>query len=428
MCNNGKNCTGTLGDQLKKSRSLNESHPASKSPAVGIRTAAVHAGTPANALTGAAAPDIVMSTTFVIDPSVAFSADEINDETPFVYTRWGNPTIAQLERKLAVLERAEECVAFASGVAAIAALFLHSLKAGDHMVMSDVTYAAASEFANQKLPNLGIQVTRVDASNPENVRAALRPNTRLVYVETPVNPLLRLTDVEAVATIAHQAGIPVAVDSTFATPVGMRPMELGADYVIQSLTKYICGHGDAIGGAVIGRREQLKKLRTMAIHMGGILSPFNAWLILRGAATLPIRMAAHQEGALAVARHLETHPKVTRVMYPGLPSHPQHELAKRQMSNFSGMLTFQVKDGPAAAQLLSERLQIVHYAVSLGHNRSLVCYLVTDDLLHSSFHLTPEQEASYRAFAGSGVFRLSVGLEDPADIMADIDDALAPLR
>jgi methionine-gamma-lyase len=395
---------------------------------MGVRTAAVHAGTPANPLTGASAPDIVMSTTFVIEPGISFSADEMTDETPFVYTRWGNPTIAQLERKLAVLEGAEECVAFGSGVAAIAALFLHLLKAGDHLVMSDVTYAAASEFANQKLPNLGVEVTRVDASKPENVRAALRPNTRLVYLETPVNPLLRLTDVEAVVEIAHDAHVLVAVDSTFATPIGLRPFELGADYVIQSLTKYICGHGDAIGGAAIGRREEMKKLRTMAIHMGGIISPFNAWLILRGAATLPIRMAAHQEGALAVARHLEEHPKVIRVMYPGLPSHPQHELAKRQMDNFSGMLTFQVKDGPAAARLLSDRLEIVQYAVSLGHNRSLVCYLGTDDLLRSSFHLTPEQEVSYRAFAGNGLFRLSIGLEDPTDLIADLDNALAPLH
>ena len=412
---------------MKRSRSLNESHPANELGAVGVKTAAIHAGTPANALTGAAAPDIVMSTTFVIDPSVAFSADEMTDETPFVYTRWGNPTIAQLERKLAVLEAAEDCVAFGSGVAAIAALFLHVLKAGDHMVMSDITYAAASEFANQKLPNLGIEVTRVETSEPENVRAALRPNTRLVYLETPVNPLLRLTDIEAVATIAHQAGVAVAVDSTFATPVATRPVELGADFVIQSLTKYICGHGDAIGGAILGRRAELQKLRTAAIHMGGILSPFNAWLLLRGVATLPIRMAAHQENALAVARHLEEHPKIIRVMYPGLPSHPQHELAKHQMENFSGMVTFQVKDGPAAARLLSERLRIVHYGVSLGHNRSLVCYLSTDDLLRSSFHLTPEQEASYRAYGGNGVFRLSVGLEDPADLVADLDNALVPL-
>jgi len=413
---------------VKKPASLKETLTKSPAATMKVKTAAVHAGTPPNALTGAAAPDIVMSTTFVIDPSIAFSADEMNDETPFVYTRWGNPTVAQLERKLAVLEGAEDCVAFGSGVAAIAGLFLHCLKSGDHLVMSDVTYAAASEFVNQKLPGLSIEVSRVDASDVENVRAAIRPNTKLVYLETPVNPLLRLTDIAAVAEVAHKAGAEVAVDSTFATPIATKPVELGADYVIQSLTKYICGHGDAIGGAVIGRAADMNKLRTVAIHMGGIMSPFNAWLILRGATTLPIRMAAHQEHALAVATALEANPKITRVMYPGLPSHPQHELAVRQMKNFSGMVTFQVKDGPAAAHLLSDRLQIIHYGVSLGHTRSLMAYLGTADLLRSSFHLTPDQEKSYRAYGGDGVFRFSVGLEDPADIIADIEQALAPMQ
>ncbi|MCX8032515.1 MAG: aminotransferase class I/II-fold pyridoxal phosphate-dependent enzyme [Thermoleophilia bacterium] len=392
-----------------------------------MKTAAVHAGTPPNPLTGASAPDIVMSTTFLIGPGISFSADDITDETPFVYTRWGNPTIKQLEQKLAALEGAEEAVCFGSGVAAITTLFLHALKAGDHLVMSDVTYAAASEFANQQLPKLGVEVTRVDTSDPEKVAAALRPNTRLVYLETPANPILRLTDVQAVAEIAREHGIPVAVDSTFATPVGLRPIELGAQYVIHSLTKYICGHGDAIGGAVLGPREEMKRLRTLAIHMGGILSPFNAWLILRGATTLPIRMAVHQENALTVAKYLESHPKVVRVIYPGLPSHPQYELAARQMRNFSGMLTFQVSDGPKAAEVLAKRLRVIHYAVSLGHNRSLICYLGTADLLRSSFHLTPEQEMSYRSFAGDGVFRLSVGLEDAEDLIADLEQALALL-
>jgi len=407
----------TLGDKLTSKDNVFR----------GLRTTAVHAGTPPNPLTGASAPDIVMSTTFLIGPGISFSADDITDETPFVYTRWGNPTIQQLEHKLAALEGAEEAVCFGSGVAAIITLFLHTLKAGDHLVMSDVTYAAASEFANQQLPKLGVEVTRVDTSRPESVAEALRPNTRLIYLETPANPILRLTDVGKVAQIAHKHGVPVAVDSTFATPIGLRPIELGAQYVIHSLTKYICGHGDAIGGAVLGPREQMKQLRTLAIHMGGILSPFNAWLILRGATTLPIRMATHQETALAVARYLESHPKVIRVVYPGLPSHPQHELAVRQMKNFSGMLTFQVADGPRAAEILAKRLKVIHYAVSLGHNRSLICYLGTADLLRSSFHLTPEQERSYRAFAGEGIFRLSVGLEDAEDLIADLEQALAPL-
>jgi methionine-gamma-lyase len=394
---------------------------------MGVRTAAVHAGQAPNPCTGASAPDVVMSTTFVIDPSISFSADMITDETPFVYTRWANPTVGQLERKLAVLEGAEDCVCFASGMAAITALMLHLLKGGGHIVMSDVAYAAASELANDTLPTLGIEVTRVDTSDPQNVAAALRPHTRLVYLETPANPLLRLTDIEAVCEIAHNAGAEVAVDSTFATPIGLKPIDFGADYVIHSLTKYICGHGDAIGGSIAGPREDLVALRSLAIHTGGILSPFNAWLILRGAATLPIRMGAHEAAALAVAKHLEAHPSVTRVMYPGLPSHPQHDLATRQMTNFSGMITFQVADGVAAAHLLSDRLQVVHYAVSLGHHRTLVCYLPTADLMRTSFRLTPEQEVSYRRYAGDGVFRLSVGLEDTDDIIADLDHALAPL-
>jgi len=394
----------------------------------GIRTAAVHAGEEPNPLTGASAPDIVMSTTFLINPDVSFSANLLTEETPFAYTRWGNPTVSQLEQKLAALEGSEACVAFASGMAAITALLFRILKAGDHIVMSDVTYAAASELANDTLPKLGIEISRVDTSDPENVRSALRSNTRLVYLETPTNPILRLTDVAAVATMAHEAGALVAVDSTFATPIALQPIALGADFVIHSLTKYICGHGDALGGAVCGSQQEMALLRPMAVHLGGILSPFNAWLIMRGAATLPVRMHAHEENALTLAQYLEGHPQITRVIYPGLPSHPQHELAKEQMANFSGMITFQMRDGLAAARVFSTKLQTIHYAVSLGHHRSLVIYIPTEDMLKTSFRLTTEQEASYRHFAGDGVFRFSVGLEDPADIMADLDQALAEIE
>ena len=264
---------------------------------LGVQTTAVHAGEAPDCGTHASAPNLVMSTTFVIDPDVAFSANEITENTPFAYTRWANPTVAQLERKLAELEGAEACLAFASGMAAIWTLFSGLLKSGDHLVMGDVTYAAASELANDTLPALGIEVTRVDTSDLAALREALRPNTRLLYLESPANPLLRLTDIPAAVQIGHDAGIPVAVDSTFATPIGMRPIEHGADYVTHSLTKYICGHGDALGGALLGRTEDLDRLRSTAIHMGGVLSPFNAWLIIRGAATLPIRMRAHQEAS-----------------------------------------------------------------------------------------------------------------------------------
>jgi methionine-gamma-lyase len=393
---------------------------------LGFATRAIHAGEAPDPTTGASAPNIVMSTTFVTEADASFSAEDFGPETPYIYTRWGNPTIAQLERKLASLEGAEAAIAFASGMAAVNALLLQSLKPGDHLVLSDVSYAGVAELAKDYLATHGVEVTRADFSDPRNVEAAIRPNTRLVYAETPSNPIIRLTDIAAIAAIAHKAGAKLAVDSTFATPVATRPLELGADFVVQSLTKYLGGHGDAIGGTVLGTASDLAELRKGAlIHFGGIISPFNAWLIIRGIATLPIRMRAHEAGATAVAHFLEAHPKVKRVIYPGLRSHPQAELARRQMKNFSGMLSFQVKDdGAKVARDFSERLEVVHYAVSLGHHRSLIFYLATDDMLRTSFSMTPAQEASYRAFAGDGIFRFSVGLEDPADIIADLERAL----
>lgn len=395
-------------------------------PGRGFQTLSIHAGEKPDPTTGASAPNLVMSTTFLADPDLSFSAEDLGAETPYVYTRWGNPTVDQLERKLAALEGAESCVAFASGMAAISALFLHVLRSGDRLVMSDVSYAGAAELAKDLLPGLGIEVVKVDFSDLNALEEALRVRTKLVYAESPCNPVLRLTNLEAAARLAHAQGALFAVDSTFATPVSTRPLELGADFVVHSLSKYLCGHGDAIGGALLGRRAELAKVRQgVGIHVGGILSPFNAWLILRGLATFPLRMRAHEENALVLARHLETHSKVLRVVYPGLPSHPQHELARRQMRNFSGMLTFQTADGRATARRLAERLRTIHYAVSLGHQRSLVFYLPTEDLLRTSFPLDARQEASYRTYAGEGIFRLSVGLEDLADLVDDLEQALA---
>jgi methionine-gamma-lyase len=392
----------------------------------GLQTLAVHAGEGPDPTTGASAPNLVMSTTFLIDPDTAFSAEELEPDAPFVYTRWGNPTVRQLEHKLARLEGAEAGMAFASGMAAIAALFADLLRPGDHLIMSDVAYAGASELVNSIVPRGGVEVSRVDISDLDALRAALRPSTRLVYVETPANPILRLTDIAAVAETTHAAGAKLAVDSTFATPVATRPVELGADFVLHSLTKYIGGHGDAVGGALLGSEKDLTQIRRgPGVHVGGVMSPFNAWLIMRGTATLPIRMRAHQEAALEVARFLEQHPKVTRVLYPGLPSHPQHELAQRQMRNFTGMISFCVDDGPGTAKRFARDLHTVHYAVSLGHQRSLIVYLPTADLLATSFRMDAAQEARYREYAGDGLFRLSVGLEDAADIIADLEQALA---
>jgi methionine-gamma-lyase len=391
----------------------------------GMRTRAVHAGEIPDPHTGASAPNLVMSTTFLADPDVAFSAEGLGTDSPWIYTRWGNPTVDQLERKLADLEGAESCITFGSGMAAITALMIQYLGQGDHLLISDVTYAGAAELTLDLLPRMGIRITRVNMSDLDAVRAAVEPETRLIYIESPCNPIMRLTDVRAVAAIARQAGARLAVDSTFATPIATRPLELGADFVVHSLTKYLGGHGDAVGGALLGRQADLAPMRKrVAIHTGGVLSPFNAWLILRGMATLPLRMAAHEQGAMQVARFLEAHPRVTRVFYPGLPTHPQHALARQQMDNFSGMLTFQVKNGPETARALAQSLRIIHYAVSLGHHRSLVFYLPTEDMLRNSFALDAAQEAAYRAFAGEGVFRLSVGIEDPEDLCGDLEQAL----
>ena len=392
----------------------------------GEQTKAIHAGEIPDPITKASAPNLVMSTTFVVDADTGFSVEGFEDNDTWIYTRWGNPTIHQLELKLAALEQSETAIAFASGMGAITALLFHLLKAGDHIVISDVTYAALTEMANDLIPGLNIEVTKVNTSDPEAIRRAIQQNTKLIYIETPCNPLLRLTDIELIASIAHQAGIKLAVDSTFATPIATKPLLLGADFVIHSLTKYLGGHGDALGGALLGSKADLTPLRKKtAIRLGGVISPFNAWLIMRGIATLPIRMRVHEENALKVAGYLENHPKVIKVIYPGLPSHPQYELAKRQMKNFSGIITFQVENGSEQAKIFAEKLQIIHYAVSLGHHRSLIFYLNSKDLMQSSFKLnTPEQLASWNNFAGEGIFRFSVGLEDADDIIADLEQAL----
>jgi methionine-gamma-lyase len=393
---------------------------------LGEQTKAVHAGEFPDPVTGASSPNLVMSTTYVVGADTGFSVEGMGEDDPFVYTRWGNPTIRQMEEKLAVLEGAETAVAFASGMSASTALLFHTLKAGNHAVVSDVAYAAVAEAANELFPGLGINITKVDTSDLEALAAAVKPDTKLVYIETPCNPLLRLTDITRAAEIAHKAGARLAVDSTFATPIGTKPLQLGADFVIHSMTKYIGGHGDALGGAILGRTVDLVPLRKKtSIRLGGTISPFNAWLIMRGMATLPLRMKAHQGNALKIASYLETNPKIKRVIYPGLPSHPQHELAKRQMKNFSGMLTFQVENGKETARRLAEKLNIIHYAVSLGHHRSLVFYLHSEELLATSFKFGSQKQLdSWRAFAGDGIFRFSAGLEDAGDLIADLEQAL----
>jgi methionine-gamma-lyase len=388
-------------------------------------TRAVHSGESPDAATGASAPNIVMSSTFVIDEPISFSAQDKPDDAPYVYSRWDNPTVTVLQDKLAALEEAEACRCFASGMAATSALLLSTLSQGDRLVMSDSNYPGTAELARKTLTRLGVDVILADLSDLEEAARAITAGVRLVWAETPANPTLRLTDICGVAELAHSVGAEFAVDSTFASPVATRPLKLGADYVVHSLTKYCCGHGDAMGGAVLGRRDKLRNVESDGqIYMGGVISPFNAWLINRGLATLPMRMQAHQANAIHVANFLEGHTKVKRVLYPGLSSHPQFDLAVRQMDNFSGMVSVQIDNGPGLAERMMSDLNIFHYAVSLGHHRSLIYWLGTDDLMQSSYALEGQALDAYRAFAGDGVFRISVGLEDPEDLCDDLAQIL----
>lgn len=390
-------------------------------------TIAIHGGEGERVLGQPVTPAPVLSTTYYTHPdAVGFSAEDLKADTPHFYTRWSNPTLDLLEKRLAELEGGEAALSFASGMAAITALFHEHLAAGDHLVLSDVCYAGVAEYAHHALPRLGISVSHVDTSDPANVAAAMRPNTRLVHVETPANPILKLTDIAAVAEIAHAGGALLSVDSTIATPIGTNPIALGADFVCHSLTKYLCGHGDALGGAVIGRAEQIATLRKNGlIHLGAALSPWSAYLILRGIETLPLRMEKHETNARAIAEWLEGHHRVRRVLWPGLASHEQATLARRQMRNFSGLMSFSIKSGSAEmARQLAERLKLVSFAVSLGKTKSLCFYIPTDHILRASFQLTGTAEQNFREWAGEGLFRVSVGLENVAELIADFEQAL----
>ena len=393
-----------------------------------LETLAIHAGESADPTTGAMRLPLHMATTFKLPKFGIKLFDALmmdSSKSSFVYTRWSNPTLRALEERLSALEGAEAAVVTASGMAAVSASVFTFLSAGDHIVASEVCYAGSVELFGIHLPRFGIEVSLVDTSDLEQVRAALRPNTKLIYAETPANPILRISDISELAKIVHGANALLAVDSTWASPSLQKPIALGADFVIHSLTKYLNGHGDALGGAVLGSEKNVQRIRKeMLVHLGGALSPFNAWLILRGLVTLPMRMKQHCENALKVARFLESHPKVERVFYPGLESHPHHELAAKQMSDYGGMLTFQLKGGLGAAITLAEKIKLFSYATSLGHAHSLLFYYPTDMYVDAMPFYSDEQKHSIRKWTGEGIIRASIGLESVDDLIRDLDQAL----
>jgi cystathionine beta-lyase/cystathionine gamma-synthase len=376
----------------------------------------VHAGNSIDPGTGAVRTPLVLANSYALpdDPSeLSWSGTDVP-----LYTRNSGVNQLALQRRLAVLDNGEDAVALASGVAALHAVFFTFLKSGDHVVVADVVYEATHRLFTELLPDkYGIEATFVDTSDLGAVRAAIRPTTRLVHAETPANPTTRIADIAALAEIAHSHGALLSVDATFASPLLLRPLDFGADLVIHSLTKYINGHGDAMGGAVIGSRELVQQIKSDAmVDVGGVISPFNAWLIMRGSVTLPLRIRQHCLGAQTVAEFLEADPRVAFVAYPGLPSHPQHTLAARTMPHgFGGMLAFAVRGTPDDQNRFVANLRVITSAVSLGHDESLIVHVGTSGA-RAAFY--PEE------FRTWGHLRLSVGLEDPDDLVADLRAAL----
>ncbi len=386
-------------------------------------TRTIHGGHQKNQF-GALATPIYQSSTFVFDSAEQGGRRFALEEDGYIYTRLGNPSNTQIEEKLALLEGAEAAMSTASGIGAVTSAIWPLVNQGDHIVAAKTLYGCTFAFLEHGLTRFGIEVDYVDTRDPQNVAAALKPNTKIVYLETPANPNMYLTDIKAVAEIAHKIeGCKVMVDNTYCTPYIQRPLELGADIVIHSATKYLNGHGDVIAGFVVGAKEYIDEVRLVGVKdlTGASLSPFDAFLINRGMKTLEIRMERHCKNAQAVAEFLENHPKVESVAYPGLKSFPQYELAQRQMALPGAMIVFEVVGGAEAGKVLMNSVELCTLAVSLGDCETLIQHPAS--MTHSPY--TPEEQLE--SGITPGMVRLSVGLEAAEDIIEDLKQALAKL-
>jgi cystathionine beta-lyase/cystathionine gamma-synthase len=378
-------------------------------------TTAVRGGLTPDPATGAVLTPIYQSTTY--------HQQAVGVHKGFTYSRAANPTVSALEAALGALEDTPPAVCFATGMAAISSLFLAVLKSGDHVVVSDVVYGGTVRLFQQILANFRVEASFVDTSDPNAVARAIRPNTQLVFIETPANPTLKLTDIAAIVKVAHKAGIKVAVDNTFLTPVLQRPLDLGADITLLSTTKYIEGHNSTVGGSIATRDEVLlERLRLVRKTLGCIQSPQEAWLTLRGLKTLPLRLQQHSTNAQKVAEWLEQHPKVARVHFPGLASFPQLALAQTQQALPGGMLAFELKGGAEAGIQLMNTVRLCLLAENLGAVETLITHPV------SMTHGDVPRETRERTGITDGLVRLSVGLENAADIISDLESALATLE
>jgi methionine-gamma-lyase len=367
---------------------------------------------------------IFMSSSFQYDADIYQKVVDGERKSVNIYGRCGNPTEYVFEEQMMAIESADACLATASGMAAISVTLLGLLKSGDHVVCDWTTYSSTHEMLDHRYTDYNIETTFVDTANPESVRAAIRPNTKIIYFETIANPTMKVAAIAPLVEMAHEHGIILICDNTFASPWVMRPLEWGVDIVVESATKFIGGHSDAIGGAICMKsnllpEDFLEKIRwSTMVKLGAPLSPFNAWLLLRGIQTLGVRLARQCETAMTLARHFEAHPKVNKVWYPGLESHPQHKIAQGQMPKFGGMLTFEVDDADAALKVL-DNLELSCFAASLGGVRT------TTQIPASMAFLDVPEEQRREMNIADGMIRVSTGLEDADDLIADFDETLS---
>jgi len=384
-----------------------------------FRTRAVHVGSHPDPTTGAHVSPVYRTSTFTYGDFERGRRMFAGEEPGYVYSRIGNPTVRVFEEKVASLEGAEDAVAFTSGMAAISAVAFTFLRPGDELVFLGPLYGGTEGLFFEVLTRFGVEVRDASGLPPAEWLSA---KTRLLYVETPTNPTLRINDLAQVGRLGRERGVLTVADNTFATPYLTRPLEYGIDLVLHSATKYLGGHGDTLGGVVAGPADAMAELRSHGLrHVGGALGPEDAFLLTRGVKTLPLRMEAHCNGAEAVAAFLEQHPAVARVYYPGLPSHPDHELAARQMDRYGGMVALELTGGERAAQRFLDGLELFTQAVSLGDVESLATHPA------STTHELLPQEVLDRQGITPGLVRLSVGIEDPRDLIEDIEQALSPL-
>lgn len=386
-----------------------------------IGTIAIHGGQEKNPF-GALATPIYQTSTFIFDSVDQGGARFAGKENGYIYSRLGNPTVAVAENKIALLEKGESCVGTSSGMGAISSTLWTILKSGDHILADKVLYGCTFALLSYGLTKFGIQVEFIDMSDLNMVKSSLKENTKVIYLETPANPDLKVCDINLISSISHSFNnqIQIIVDNTFGTPYCQNPLTLGADIVVHSATKYLNGHGDVIAGFVVGKKETINDIRLLGIKdmTGAILSPHDASLIIRGLKTFEIRMKKHCDNAITIANFLSTHPKVKKVYYPGLSTHQNFEIAKKQMKNFGGIVSFELKDGFDAGKKLLNCLNLCSLAVSLGDTETLIQHPAS--MTHSSY----SKEELKNAGLSEGLVRLSVGIEDVEDIIEDLKKGL----